>query len=98
MGSARACSGAQVRAGLPETDGARALEFGRPRRVPDVQVRTRHGPDDLDPRGRVLAVAPDRTDELARSRRAEGRAVRADDRRREARQARPGGHREPVKT
>ena len=74
------------------------LEFGRPRRVPDVQVRTRHGPGDLGPRGRVLAVAPDRADELARPRRAEGRAVRAEDRRRETGQARPGGHREPVKT
>ena len=58
----------------------------------------RHGSDDLDPRGRVLAVASHGTDELARPGRAEGRAVRANDRGREARQARPGGHREAVKT
>jgi hypothetical protein len=61
----RGQAGAQIRASLPAPDGARAPLVGRPRRVSDVQVRTRHGPDDLDPRGRVLAVAPHGTDEHA---------------------------------
>ena len=46
----------------------------------------------------AIDAAHSSTHRLARPRRAEGRAVRADDRRREARQAHPGGHREAVRT